>query len=424
LQLFFAVLFCGCEKGLVNVYDIAVVGGGIVGLATVRALKRHFPDWKIIVLEKEAVWGYHQTGHNSGVIHSGIYYKPGSLKAKLTRAGNQEMVAFCEDHDIPFEICGKLIVATEPEELPLMENLLERGQANGLTLKKVSRDEIREIEPHVRGLAGIHVPATGIVDYKAVCSSLAEDAKNQGTEMRLSTEVLAIQETESAVVLETRHESISAKYMINCGGLHSDRIAQMTIQNSNLRIVPFRGEYYEIKRDRRHLVKNLIYPVPNPLFPFLGVHFTRMVNGSVEAGPNAVLSLKREGYHKTDISLRDFTDVIGYKGFWRLASKYWRYGSKEMIRSFIKVSFVRSLQRLIPEIESKDLVPAPAGVRAQALRPDGSLVDDFYFLTGKRALHVCNAPSPAATASLQIGQLVVEKLVEQFHLTPLELQTY
>lgn len=397
-------------------YDVAVIGGGIVGLATVRALKMKHPNWKILVLEKEGTWGYHQTGHNSGVIHSGIYYKPGSLKARLTVAGNSDMVKFCTEHEIPYEVCGKIIVATEPKELPFLDDLLDRGRANGLTVKKIVGDEIRELEPHVRGLAGIHVPSTGIVDYKAVCQSLAKDAKSQGVDMQLNAEVLQIDEGENIVAIETRDASFTAKYLINCGGLHSDRIVEMTNERPDLRIVPFRGEYYELRPDYRHLVRNLIYPVPNPLFPFLGVHFTRTINGSVEAGPNAVLSLKREGYRKTDFNLRDFANVLGYKGFWRLASKYWRYGTGEMTRSFVKSSFVRSLQRLIPEIEGRDLVPAPAGVRAQALRPDGTLVDDFYFLPGKRSLHVCNAPSPAATASLQIGELIAARLVEQFQL--------
>lgn len=397
-------------------FDVAVVGGGIVGLATVRALNKRHPDWKIIVLEKEASWGFHQTGHNSGVIHSGIYYAPGSLKASLTVWGNRNMVAFCEEHSIPYEVCGKIIVATEAAELPFLEKLHERGQANNLVVNRISGGDIAEFEPHVRGLSALQVPSTGIVDYKKVCQALADDARNHGAELRLNSEVVHIHQTSELVTLDTRDDTFNARYMINCAGLQSDRIVEMTDTHRDLRIVPFRGEYFELRPESRHLVRNLIYPVPNPAFPFLGVHFTRAVDGTVEAGPNAVLSLKREGYKKTDINFRDFIDVMGYAGFWKLASKYWKYGAGEVARSFSKPSFVKSLQKLIPEISSNDLVPAQSGVRAQALRSDGTLVDDFYLLPSTRALHVCNAPSPAATASLGIGEHIADKLAELFGL--------
>jgi L-2-hydroxyglutarate oxidase len=397
-------------------FDVAVVGGGIVGLATVRVLNERYPDWKILVLEKEASWGYHQTGHNSGVIHSGIYYPPGSLKASLTVSGNSNMVSFCDEHDIAYEICGKLIVATDVSELPALETLYTRGRANNIAVERVEASRISEFEPHVRGLAALHVASTGIVSYKMVCQALARDAAESGAEMRLNCEVLGVDEADQSVTLASSCGDFSARYLINCAGLHSDRIVEMVNQSREVRIVPFRGEYYELRPESRHLVKNLIYPVPNPAFPFLGVHFTRMVGGGVEAGPNAVLGLSREGYKKTDANMRDFIDVMQYRGFWKLASKYWKYGAGEMARSFLKPSFVRSLQRLIPAISGADLVPAPAGVRAQALRPDGTLVDDFYFITGRRALHVCNAPSPAATASLEIGKMIVDKLAAQFRL--------
>lgn len=397
-------------------FDVAVVGGGIVGLATVRALNERFPDWKILVVEKEASWGYHQTGHNSGVIHSGIYYAPLSLKASLTVSGNTNMVSFCDEHEIAYEICGKLIVATDARELPALETLLARGRANNIAVERVDAPRICEFEPHVRGLAALHVPSTGIVDYKMVCQALARDAAEGGADMRLSCEVLGIHETDQTVRLTSSCGDFSARYLINCAGLQSDRIVEMMDQSREVRIVPFRGEYYELRPESRYLVKNLIYPVPDPAFPFLGVHFTRMIGGGVEAGPNAVLGLSREGYKKTDASMRDFVDVMQYQGFWKLASKYWRYGAGEMARSFVKASFVKSLQRLIPAISGADLVQAPAGVRAQALRPDGTLVDDFYFITGRRALHVCNAPSPAATASLEIGKMIAEKLTVQFRL--------
>jgi L-2-hydroxyglutarate oxidase len=393
-------------------FDFVVIGGGIVGLSVAWAILEKKPKTRIAILEKEDAFARHQTGRNSGVIHSGIYYKPGSLKAKLCREGNRRMVEFCELHGIRYEVCGKVIVATTASEIPRMELLYQRGIANGLAAKRLSVSEVREIEPHVNCLAGIRVPSTGIVDFVGVCQKLAELIRAQGGELRLSTKVQGVQAKGSEVVVATSKDPLTARWIINCAGLHSDRVAKLAGAEPGARIVPFRGEYYELTRERRSLVRNLIYPVPDPEFPFLGVHFTRMIDGSVHAGPNAVLSLKREGYHRTSFDLRDFLDTMTYAGFWRLAAKHARSGLEEIHRSFSKKAFVRSLQKLIPEIREADLVPGEAGVRAQALRPDGGLVDDFLIVHGPSAIHVCNAPSPAATASLEIGRLIAEDIPE------------
>ena len=391
-------------------FDCAVIGGGIVGLSVAWVILKRRPEIRIAVLEKENNWARHQTGRNSGVIHSGIYYKPGSLKAQLCREGNRRMVEFCDIHGIPYEICGKVIVATVTSELPRLDNLYQRGIANGLELKKLSAPGVREIEPHVSCLAGILVPSTGIVDFAAVCRKLAELIRARGGDLSLNTKVERFRKDGSRGVLETSKGPLTARWTINCAGLHSDRLAELAGEKPPARIVPFRGEYYELKAERRRLVRNLVYPVPDPQFPFLGVHFTRMIDGSVHAGPNAVLSLKREGYHRTSFDMRDFVETMTYPGFWRLAAKHAKYGLEEVHRSFSKRAFVRSLQRLIPEIRQEDLVPGEAGVRAQALRPDGGLVDDFLIVKGPSAIHVCNAPSPAATASLEIGRLVAEQI--------------
>ncbi|MBV9643102.1 MAG: L-2-hydroxyglutarate oxidase [Verrucomicrobia bacterium] len=393
-------------------FDCIVIGGGIVGLSVGWTLLEKRPGIRIAVLEKEDGWARHQTGRNSGVIHSGIYYKPGSLKAKLCREGNHQLVKFCEHHGIQYEICGKVIVATTAAELPLIENLYKRGLANGLAPKKLSPAEVKEIEPHVSCKAGLQVPSTGIVDFAAVCRKLAELIELLGGELRLATKVQGFRVNSSEGVVETSNDALTTRWVINCAGLHSDRVAKLAGTEPGARIVPFRGEYYELKPERRSFVRNLIYPVPDPNFPFLGVHFTRMIDGSVHAGPNAVLSLKREGYHRASFNLRDFVDTMTYSGFWRLAAKHTRSGFEEMYRSFSKKAFVRSLQKLIPEIRQDDLVPGVAGVRAQALRPDGGLVDDFLIVHGPSAIHVCNAPSPAATASLEIGRTVVENIPE------------
>jgi L-2-hydroxyglutarate oxidase len=397
-------------------YDFAIIGGGIVGLSTGMALSQRYPNARIVVLEKESSLAFHQTGNNSGVIHSGIYYKPGSFKAEFCRKGNRSMLEFCQKYGISYEVSGKVIVATEEKELPRLENLYRRGLENGLKITKISAEEVKEIEPHVHCLAGIRVPTTGIVNYKQVCQKYAELIQAQGGELHLNTKVEKLKETSMGQVLETNNGTFETRFVINCAGLHSDRIAKLGRVNPKAKIVPFRGEYYELTPEKRYLVKTLIYPVPNPDFPFLGVHFTRMIDGSVHAGPNAVLSLKREGYKKTDFDLQDFLEVMTYPGFWKLAAKHADEGIQEIIRSFLKAAFVRSLQRLIPEVQADDLIPTHAGVRAQALMNDGKLVDDFLIVKDRNSVHVCNAPSPAATSSIEIGKAIVEQIPEQPHL--------
>lgn len=391
-------------------YDYIIIGGGIVGLSVGYTIMGRYPNTKLLIIEKEKELASHQTGHNSGVIHSGIYYKPGSYKARFAKAGSERMVAFCKEHQIDYDLCGKVIVATNDEELPLLHNLYERGIQNGLDIKLISRDELKEVEPYAEGKAAISVPMAGIVNYKQVSEKLGELIKVAGGEIVLNSPVHTIEERQDQVTIETNKETFTCRMLLNCAGLQSDRLAKLAGYHIDLKIVPFRGEYYKLKQEKRFLVKHLIYPVPNPDFPFLGVHFTRMINGDVEAGPNAVLSFKREGYSKTDFNLKDFGDIIGYKGFWKLAGKYMKEGLDEMVRSFSKEKFVQSLQQLIPDVQSDDLVVAPAGVRAQALLSDGSLVDDFRIINGSRSIHVCNAPSPAATASLMIGEEIVNRL--------------
>jgi L-2-hydroxyglutarate oxidase len=393
-------------------YDCAIIGGGIVGLATARALSLRQPDLRILLLEKEDDVARHQTGHNSGVIHSGIYYKPGSLKAKLGREGSRSMVEFCQEHGIDHDVCGKVIVATQEKELPLLDNLFLRGRQNGLDVTKISAEQVREIEPHVNCLAGIKVPTTGIVNYRQVCLKLADLVRAGGGTVRCNARVLRIEERAGHHLLETVQGDFEARFLVSCAGLHSDRVARLAGVDPGAQIVPFRGEYYELVPEKRHLVKTLIYPVPNPAFPFLGVHLTRMIDGTIHAGPNAVLAFAREGYHKTDLNLRDLCETLTYGGFWKMARKNMEEGLKEMHRSFSKAAFLRSLQQLIPEIRSGDLAPTHAGVRAQALQPDGNLVDDFLIVKGRNALHVCNAPSPAATASLEIGRTVAAQVPE------------
>lgn len=387
-----------------------MIGGGIVGLSGAMALGQQRPTAKILVLEKENRLAPHQTSHNSGVIHSGIYYKPGSLKAKFCREGNRSLVEFCQQHQVNYEICGKVIVATRPEELPLLHQLYQRGLDNQIPVEQISASAVQEIEPHVQCLAGLKVSSTGIVNYHQVCQKYAELIQTQGSEIRFQSRVEKIQQTPSGLVLETSQGEISTRFMINCAGLQSDRLARLSSVKPPAQIVPFRGEYYELIPEKRHLVKTLIYPVPNPNFPFLGVHFTRMIDGSIHAGPNAVLSLKREGYKKTDFNLKDTLETLTYPGFWRLAFKYAEDGIAEIIRSLSKSAFVQSLQQLIPEIQGSDLVPTAAGVRAQALKRDGQLVEDFLLVEQPRILHVCNAPSPAATASLEIGREIARKI--------------
>ncbi|MFP5105667.1 L-2-hydroxyglutarate oxidase [Neobacillus sp. C211] len=397
-------------------YDFAIVGGGIVGLSTGMALYERYPNAKIVVMEKEKAVAEHQTGHNSGVIHSGIYYKPGSFKARFARQGSQSMTEFCQIHGIEHDICGKVIVATKHEEMPLLDNLYNRGLQNELTIEKIGADELKEIEPHVRGLGAIRVPQAGIVNYRQVSEKFAEIIQAHGGEIQVNTKVEKMQEDVDAVQIETNRSTLKARIVINCAGLHSDRVATASGYKTGMKIVPFRGEYYKLKPEKRYLVKNLIYPVPNPNFPFLGVHFTRMIGGEVDAGPNAVLGFKREGYKKTDFSPRDLAETLSYGGFWRLARKFMKEGLEEYIRSFSKSQFTKSLQELIPEVKEEDLIPASSGVRAQALKSNGTMVDDFHIIIGKRTVHVCNAPSPAATASIEIGKEVVRRIPNQTHL--------
>ena len=393
-------------------FDFAVIGGGIVGLSTARALLEHHPGARLVVLEKERGWARHQTGHNSGVIHSGIYYKPGSLKARFCREGAQALVAFCRERGIDYEICGKVIIAVEAGEMPLLDNLYERGLKNDLEVVKIGSEELKEIEPHASGLAAINVPSTGIVDFAKVAEAFAALVKEKGGQLRAGTEVKAISETDRAVVMRTNKGTFRARALVNCAGLHSDRVARLCGVDPGTKVVPFRGEYYELRPEKRYLVKNLIYPVPNPDFPFLGVHFTRSIDGVVEAGPNAVLGLAREGYKKTDFNFRDVIEELTYPALWRLARANWRTGIREIHRSLSKKAFVRGLKKLVPEIEERDVVPIPAGVRAQALKDDGALVDDFLIAEGKNSVHVLNAPSPAATASIPIGEEIARRVAE------------
>lgn len=389
--------------------DIAIVGGGIVGLATAYSLLRRDPRQKLVVLEKEAQVGAHQTGHNSGVIHSGLYYKPGSLKAKNCLEGYAKLLQFCRENEIAHEVCGKIVVASSQSELSQLEMLYQRGLANGLDgVRRLDADEIKQLEPHCAGLAGLFVPQTGIVDYSAMVNCLRDQVANLGGTVLTNQTVADIQSRDETVKIASSSAEFVADRVVTCGGLHSDRLARETDRDLDLRIVPFRGEYFELEPEARHLVKNLIYPVPDPNFPFLGVHFTRRIDGTIECGPNAVLAFAREGYRKTDFSVRDFSQTLAWPGFRRIARKYWRTGLGEYRRSFSKRAFVRALQKLVPEIQAKHLRPCGSGVRAQACSRDGLLLDDFEIRTNGRVTHVCNAPSPAATASLAIGDSIAE----------------
>jgi (S)-2-hydroxyglutarate dehydrogenase len=390
-------------------HDLIIIGGGIVGLGVALEIARRFPRCRLLVLEKEDRVARHQTGHNSGVIHSGVYYKPGSLKARLCVAGAAAMVEFCREHGIPYEVCGKVIVATGEDELPRLEELRRRGEANGLTgLRMIGPEELREIEPNATGLRALVVPSTGITDYARVCEKYAELVAAAGSTVLTSARATGIKRSTNEIVVETPKGAFSATAMINCAGLFSDRIARMAGDDPGVMIVPFRGEYYDLTRERASLVRALIYPVPDPRFPFLGVHFTRRITGKVDAGPNAVLALAREGYRHTNINPRDLASTLSFSGFWRMARRHWRNGIDEWHRSLSKAAFVRALQRLLPAVGENDLVPGGSGVRAQALKPDGSLVDDFQFVPSGKVLHVLNVPSPAATASLTIGKAIVD----------------
>ena len=393
--------------------DVLVIGGGIVGLAAAYQVARLKPATKIVVVEKEPEPARHQTGHNSGVLHSGIYYKPGSLRALNCRSGKRMMEEFCREEGIPFDICGKVIVACGDSELPGLQRIFERGQANGVACAMIDRARLKELEPHTAGIAAIHVPEAGIVNYRAVCLRLVEIVERAGGRFIPNAEVTALRSEANGVAVVSRAGEFQARYVINCTGLQSDRTTKLSGRTPAVKIVPFRGEYFELKPAAKHLCRNLIYPVPDPSFPFLGVHFTRMISGAVECGPNAVLAFAREGYRKRNVSFRDLSETLTYGGFLKLAAKHWRTGFGELWRSFSKRAFVKALQRLIPEIRGEDLETAPAGVRAMALAPDGSIVDDFVIEEHDRFINVCNAPSPAATSSLQIGLSIAERLTER-----------
>jgi L-2-hydroxyglutarate oxidase LhgO len=401
------------------IYDIAVIGAGILGLGTARELLHRHPRLKLAVVDKEPRIGFHQSGHNSGVIHSGIYYAPGSLKAKLCVAGAREMYAFCEERGIPTDRCGKVIVAVTDDELPRLENLYQRGAANGVEgLEMIGPDRLREIEPYCVGVKALWSPNTGIVDYSRVNAAYAEDVQKSGGELLLGHEVIGLGMLPDAMVLSTSGGEVQAKHVVACAGLHADRLARLTGGAPYPQIVPFRGDYWMLKPERRHLARNLIYPVPDPSFPFLGVHFTRRIeDGSVWLGPNAVLAFAREGYERLHVRAGELLEALRYPGFQKLAAKYWKTGLAEMARDFSKTAFLRSLQRYVPSLRASDLVPGPSGVRAQALAPDGTLVDDFVFeVQGTQVVHVRNAPSPGATSSLGIARLIADKADEAFSL--------
>jgi len=384
---------------------VIIIGGGLVGLATAHKLPLRCPSARVTVLEKEDRVCAHQSGHNSGVLHSGLYYKPGSLKAQLAVSGIREMLAFCQEHAVPHEVCGKLVVAADETEVPRLRDLHERGVQNGLEgLRLLNGEQMREIEPHVGGVAGLRVPQEGIVDYAKVCEALLKEIEAKGGSVVLGAKVTSLHLGNGEWRVGTIAGDYAADFVINCAGLHCDRVSTLAGEKREVRIVPFRGEYYKIKAERQHLVRNLIYPVPDPQFPFLGVHFTRLIHGGIEAGPNAVLAFAREGYRKTDINLADLWDALTFSGLWRFLAKHKRMSWQELRRSFSRRLFCESLQRLVPEIRAEDLAPGGAGVRAQAMSPEGSLVQDFCLLNRPRALHVLNAPSPAATAALAIGE--------------------
>lgn len=393
-------------------FDVVVIGGGIVGLATAMQLSSKDRSLCIAILEKERAIAQHQSGNNSGVIHSGIYYKPGSLKATNCIEGRKKLIEFCDEHGIRYEICGKIIVATNKEELPYLDKLFDQGIANGLEgIKKLSAEGIKEHEPHVAGIAGIFVPQTGIIDYREVSKVYAELFQKNGGQIFFGERVKNIRRNGEYSELETKHGIYTARKVVNCAGLFSDRIARLTNNSVDVRIIPFRGEYYKLREDRRSLIRNLVYPVPDPSFPFLGVHFTRHINGDIEAGPNAVFALKREGYSRTSFNGRDFLESISWPGFQKITSKYWKTGIGELHRSFSRAAFVKALQKLVPEIVADDLIPGGAGVRAQACTRTGKLVDDFMILKDPYQVDVLNVPSPAATSSLSIGDIIASDLV-------------
>ena len=391
--------------------DMVVIGGGIIGIATAMTLRRRFSDLSLTVVETEKTVAAHQTGHNSGVLHSGIYYKPGSDKASNCRKGKRLMEEFCMEHSVPWDRCGKVVVATREEEIPRLDRIAERATANGVEFERIDTDRLRELEPAAAGLAALHVPETGIVNYRRVCEEMAGVVEREGGPIELDFQVTRIQTKDGSLELTSQSgEAIQCDRMINCAGLQSDRVCRMAGGHTDLRVVPFRGEYYELAPQSESLCRNLIYPVPDPSFPFLGVHFTRMIDGGVECGPNAVLALSRSGYRWRNVNPKDLIDAIGFRGFRTLAAKHWKMGLGEMHRSLSKSAFVTALQKLIPSIKSTDLIPGRSGVRAQAVTPDGNRFDDFLIERSERALHVLNAPSPAATASLAIAEQIVNQL--------------
>ncbi|WP_373523622.1 L-2-hydroxyglutarate oxidase [Aquiflexum sp.] len=397
-------------------HDIIIIGGGIVGLATGLKIKRQSPGLKVAILEKESEVAKHQTGNNSGVIHSGLYYKPGSLKANNCISGYHELIKFCEEESIPFELTGKVVVATKKEQIPILNGLLERGLQNGLTgSRSITLHELKEYEPYCAGVAAIHVPQTGIVDYKVVAQAYARKFQSLGGEIYFNHKVLKINNLNTHSSIKTEQQEFTCRLVINCAGLYSDKVAQMNQKETlDVKIIPFRGEYYKIKKEREYLVKNLIYPVPDPNFPFLGVHFTRMMKGGVEAGPNAVLAFKREGYKRSQVNLSELSETLAWPGFQKVAAKYWKTGMGEMYRSFSKTAFTNALKELIPDIQESDLVEGGAGVRAQACDRTGGLLDDFCIRENEFAINVLNAPSPAATSSLAIGGIVSELALKRF----------
>jgi L-2-hydroxyglutarate oxidase len=392
-------------------FDVIIIGGGIVGLATARELLCRRPGTRLLVVEKEQELAAHQTGHNSGVIHSGLYYKPGSLKARLCVAGAARLVDFCRENDVPYELCGKVVVATDQSELPALEELLRRGTENGVPdLRRLTREEIREFEPFAEGIAGIRVPGTGITDFVAVSKKYAEHIRTSGGEIRTGAAVLGIRRSPTATIVQTHAGDFSASLVINCAGLYSDRIARFAGAQVEIQSVPFRGEYYDLKPEKKHMVRGLIYPVPDPRFPFLGVHFTKRIYGGADAGPNAVLAFAREGYTKMSFDLDEALEIVKYPGFWKMSRKYWKAGLGEYYRSLSKAAFVLALQKLMPQLVSSDLTPGHTGVRTQALRPDGTMMDDFYFIFGEGIVHVVNVPSPAATASLEVAREIIDRI--------------
>ena len=393
-------------------FDVIIIGAGIIGLSSALQLIKNSPDIKLCILEKEHYIAVHQTGHNSGVIHSGIYYKPGSLKAKNCNKGYEQLRHFCNENNVPYELCGKLIIAASENEIPAMNELKRRGIENGLNnLKDISENEIREFEPFAVGIKALHVPQTGIVDYKIVCEKIYDHLKNKNVDIIFNEEVKKIIRINRGVEIYSEKENYSAKCLVNCGGLYSDKLAEISGMKINFRIIPFRGEYYRLRDESKKLVRNLIYPVPDPEFPFLGVHFTRRMDGIIEAGPNAVLAFGRESYKKSDFNFKESIDTLKYKGFREIAAKYWKTGFYEYYRSFSKMEFVRSLQKLVPDIREEDLMSGGSGIRAQACTDDGKLIDDFLILEDENVINVCNAPSPAATSSFSIGETIADKII-------------